>query len=735
MPSKEYLETLLEKAKQYLPDWLMRDLHRTAMPIAGGKARWREPEEPSFLEKMALAEMRPDKLKDASDDEIRMAWLRLSQWYSNAKKRREAVEDIVNASIWVLDEFDRRGFDYDEDSELAQEAKKLRDVKKSQTIEAKLAKLPDEVVVVPNFVCVVGSAATDKEKPEDIDVLFRADRDESGDNFLVQAQNVWLPVRKVLDPQKKGLLHYIDGPTGPHSDNLPLYDLVLRRKTEFKCEVVKTLTREVCKRCGRENPLGFSVPDDVWKAAVPSEYQDKVLCIMCFDELATEAGIDWSATPIQWYPVSGVAAKDDVSKQDLLRLDLGCGDSKPEGYTGIDKEPGPQVDIAHDLEQGIPYPDDSADEIRANHALEHLSDKEKIMAEIWRVLKPGGRFVFEVPSTKGEGAFNHPDHKSFWPKTTFAFWTQDNLLEGRPKFEVEKLEEIQDGDLVYVRGALRKPETVNKAGLEPFEKFIPPKPQVALYTELYTVDELWEKWGKDKTPFDVEPKENGFRSLALKKGSRVELWFEGQLRKDQLGKFPGLKAVLEKVPDDFILDCDLGMLRDGKRVARPDLMTFNADKPEVKQNEIPVLTVFDLPYWNEDLHEKPFKERRKKLEQFYDKYLKGEKNFAITRVKWCNSLQELKVAARWAFSQDRSEGLVAKTASGKYELDGATDEWSKVKRICELKVIVLDKRQTKTGQNLYRCGLLPSVGMDWRNVVEYNGKSYVDLGWTFATSL
>jgi len=62
MPTKEYLETLLEKAKQYLPEWLMQELHKVAMPAAGGRARWREPEEPSFLEKMALAEMRPERL-------------------------------------------------------------------------------------------------------------------------------------------------------------------------------------------------------------------------------------------------------------------------------------------------------------------------------------------------------------------------------------------------------------------------------------------------------------------------------------------------------------------------------------------------------------------------------------------------------------------------------------------------------------------------------------------------
>ncbi|MBW2675660.1 MAG: DNA adenine methylase, partial [Deltaproteobacteria bacterium] len=239
MPSKEYLESALNEAKKLLPDRAWKTIHQTALPVAGGKARWREPEEPSFLEKMALAEMRPDKLKDAPDEEVLNAWRRLHMWYSVAKKRKDPIEEIINASVWVMEEFDRRGFDYDENSELVQEAKKLRDVKKAQSIEAKLAELPEEVVVVPNFVCVVGSSATGKEKPEDVDVLFRANRDESGDNFLVQAQNVWLPVRKVLDPEKKGLLHYIDGPTGPHSDNIPVFDLVLRRKAEFKRQVVK----------------------------------------------------------------------------------------------------------------------------------------------------------------------------------------------------------------------------------------------------------------------------------------------------------------------------------------------------------------------------------------------------------------------------------------------------------------------------------------------------------------
>lgn len=66
-------------------------------------------------------------------------------------------------------------------------------------------------------------------------------------------------------------------------------------------------TREICKCCGRENPLGFSVPDDVWAAATPERYRNSVLCILCFDYWATVNNVDWTVTSIEWYPVSGAS--------------------------------------------------------------------------------------------------------------------------------------------------------------------------------------------------------------------------------------------------------------------------------------------------------------------------------------------------------------------------------------------------------------------------------------------
>ena len=121
---EEYMRRLIAEAKRYLPEWLYRQLHATALPLAGADARWAEPQLSPF-EKMALAEMRPEMLRKVPDSELRIAWLRLNQWYKAAKRRRQAVEEFVNAAVWVIQEMERRGMEVSEDNELASEAAKL----------------------------------------------------------------------------------------------------------------------------------------------------------------------------------------------------------------------------------------------------------------------------------------------------------------------------------------------------------------------------------------------------------------------------------------------------------------------------------------------------------------------------------------------------------------------------------------------------------------------------------
>ena len=196
---------------------------------------------------LALEAIQPQTLKGLSNHDLRALWVLLQRWFNEAKQNHMAIENIVNAAHWVAQEFDLRHMAYKKDTELAYQATHLL---KNRHLTA-LNDLPKEVMVVRDFVSVVGSTAKAKDNPGDIDILFRAQRTEQ--DFLIQADNIWLPVRKVFDADKQLDLHFIDNPQGPHDDFVPVYDLVLRRHPVFKTELIK-----------QEN---FSPPEQVSEAA------------------------------------------------------------------------------------------------------------------------------------------------------------------------------------------------------------------------------------------------------------------------------------------------------------------------------------------------------------------------------------------------------------------------------------------------------------------------------------
>lgn len=111
-----------------------------------------------------------------------------------------------------------------------------------------------------------------------------------------------------------------------------------------------------------------------------------------------------------------------------MKLNLGCGKKRIDGYINIDINPDVNPDLEHDIRKGLPYGDNSIDEVRAYDFLEHIPLGETIFVveEIWRVLKPGGLLDHLTPSTDGRAAFEHPDHKSFWNINSWKyFWDDD----------------------------------------------------------------------------------------------------------------------------------------------------------------------------------------------------------------------------------------------------------------------------------------------------------------------
>jgi predicted SAM-dependent methyltransferase len=82
----------------------------------------------------------------------------------------------------------------------------------------------------------------------------------------------------------------------------------------------------------------------------------------------------------------------------MIKLDLGCGASKKEGYIGVDSLKLPGVDIVHDL-TFFPYPfsDNEIDEIIMDNVLEHLPQPLKVVEEIYRICKNNAQVTIAVP--------------------------------------------------------------------------------------------------------------------------------------------------------------------------------------------------------------------------------------------------------------------------------------------------------------------------------------------------
>ncbi|MDP6908310.1 MAG: class I SAM-dependent methyltransferase, partial [Flavobacteriales bacterium] len=56
----------------------------------------------------------------------------------------------------------------------------------------------------------------------------------------------------------------------------------------------------------------------------------------------------------------------------------------------------PLADVKCDI-QNMPFDDNSFDVIFCNHVLEHVEDDYKAMSELFRVLKPDGFAILQVP--------------------------------------------------------------------------------------------------------------------------------------------------------------------------------------------------------------------------------------------------------------------------------------------------------------------------------------------------
>lgn len=118
----------------------------------------------------------------------------------------------------------------------------------------------------------------------------------------------------------------------------------------------------------------------------------------------------------------------------LLKLDLGCGKNKREGFVGVDSRQFEGVDVVVNLverpkedpslyegnltDAGFfcwPWKDESVEEVQASHVVEHFTAPERIhfVNELYRVLVKGGKATVIVPHWASNRAYGDLTHQ--WP--------------------------------------------------------------------------------------------------------------------------------------------------------------------------------------------------------------------------------------------------------------------------------------------------------------------------------
>lgn len=133
-----------------------------------------------------------------------------------------------------------------------------------------------------------------------------------------------------------------------------------------------------------------------------------------------------------------------------LRIDLGCGKNKVEGFVGADAIALPGVDFVVDLaREQWPWPDGSVDEARASHFLEHLTPPQRVhfANELHRVLKVGAKATISTPHWTHDCAYGDPTHQ--WPPLsgwTFLYWNRDWRKSQAPHADAEFVPGMLDCD-------------------------------------------------------------------------------------------------------------------------------------------------------------------------------------------------------------------------------------------------------------------------------------------------
>jgi SAM-dependent methyltransferase len=115
-----------------------------------------------------------------------------------------------------------------------------------------------------------------------------------------------------------------------------------------------------------------------------------------------------------------------VDKVDSVKLNLGCGNKREDGFVNVDVIDSQGVDMVVDLEKGLFFiPDNIVDYIKCDSFLEHIDNFDLLISDIFRVLKPGCFLDVFVPHFSNPYYYSDYTHKRLFGYYSFYYFSKD----------------------------------------------------------------------------------------------------------------------------------------------------------------------------------------------------------------------------------------------------------------------------------------------------------------------
>lgn len=179
-------------------------------------------------------------------------------------------------------------------------------------------------------------------------------------------------------------------------ERLRLMRYSLYEKAKYYPEIVFSLgNRLECPFCGwhfrRFKPAGFHYPVIVEKQVIGGHWHRDNVCPRCLSHARERLAYLFlrDRTPLFTQPGRVLHVAPEPQLASAIRR------SENIQYVSADLM-GPGVMSHFDIQQ-MPFPDQTFDVVICNHVMEHVADDSIAMAEVFRILKPHGWALLQVP--------------------------------------------------------------------------------------------------------------------------------------------------------------------------------------------------------------------------------------------------------------------------------------------------------------------------------------------------